>query len=392
VNNPRALRGKISNYLTLFLNLRVIMYHATTSAVSRGAGHSSCAKSAYIGGDEITNEITGEIHSYKNRHGVEHSEIILPSGIEKEITPQELWNKAENAEVRKDARVGREWTIALPHELDQEQRKILAQNLAQDIADRYQVGTQIAIHAPSQTGDQRNYHVHILTTTRKIDQDLNLTNKSDIELDRKQCAKIGIQTSQDQIIECRERIANRINQSLELANIQKQVSHLSYKDQGIDKIPTKHLGKSATFLERKGIKTEIGDYNRSAMRFNELKTTLESIYTHKAIESPNHTNINAPEALKTGLEIELTATERAKMYLQKLSEEKNKPENIKETEQKPITEDRKAQLLSDILSKRSYDQIIDRQKKERENKLEQEQAQKQEYQKTLKMGRGGFER
>lgn len=288
--------------------------------------------------------------------------------------------------------MGREWVIGLPSELDKERRKELAQNLAKDLAERYQVATQIAIHEPNKQGDQRNYHVHILTTTRKIDQELNLTGKSDIELDRKQCAKLGISTSQDQIIECRERIANRINQSLEMANVQKQVSHLSYKDQGIDKIPTKHLGKSATFLERKGIKTEIGDYNRSAMRFNELKTALQSIYTQQTIEPPQQTTQNAPEALKSVLEIELSATERARMYLQKRAEEKNKPEIAKESEQKPITEDRKVQLLSEILSKHSYEQIIDRQKQEQEKKLQQEQAQKQEYQKTLSRGRGGFER
>lgn len=368
------------------------MYHATTSAVSRGAGGSTCAKCAYIGGQEITNEITGEIHNYTKKQGVEHIEIILPSGIEKTISPSELWNKAELAENRKDARVGREWVIGLPSELDKEQRKDLSQNLAKDLAERYQVATQIAIHEPNKRGDQRNYHVHILTTTRKIDQELNLTGKSDIELDRKQCAKLGISTSQDQIIECRERIANRINQSLELANVQKQVSHLSYKDQGIDKIPTKHLGKSATFLERKGIKTEIGDYNRSAIRFNELKTVLESIYNAKTIEPPQPTIKNAPEALKPTVEIELSATERAKMYLQKRVEEKTKPEISSKKEEKSLTEDRKAELLSEILSKRSYDQIIDRQKQEQEKKLQQEQAQKQEYQKTLSRGRGGFER
>ena len=368
------------------------MYHATTSAVSRGSGGSSCAKGAYIGGEEITNEITGEIHNYTKKQGVEHTEIILPTGIEKTISSSELWNKAELAENRKDARVGREWVIGLPSELDKEQRKELAQNLAKDLAERYQVATQIAVHEPNKHGDQRNYHVHILTTTRKIDQDLNLTDKSDIERDRKQCAKLVISTSQDQIIECRERIANRLNQSLERANVQKEVSHLSYKDQGIDKIPTKHLGKSATFLERKGIKTEIGDYNRSAMRFNELKTALESIYAPKAIESPQPTIKNAPEALKPTLEIELSATERAKMYLQKRAEEKTKPEISNKQEQKLLAEDRKAQLLSEILSKRSYDQIIDRQKQEQEEKLQQEQSQKQEYKKTLSRGRGGFER
>lgn len=368
------------------------MYHATTSAVSRGAGGSVCAKGAYICGEEITNEITGEIHNYTKKQGVEHTEIILPNVIKKSISSSELWNKAEHAENRKDARVGREWVIGLPCELDKEQRKELAQNLAKDLAERYQVATQIAIHEPNKQGDQRNYHVHILTTTRKIDQNLNLTSKSDIELDRKQCAKLGISTSQEQIVECRERIANRINHSLKLANIQKQVSHLSYKDQGIDKIPTKHMGKSATQLERKGIKTEIGEYNRSAIRMNELKNALQAIRTPQNIQIDQPQPENATTGLESGLKRELSATEQAKMYLQKKAEEKNTSEIVKEPDNKSIAEDRKTQLLNEILSKHSYNQIIDRQKQIQEKKLEQEQAQKQEYQKILSMKRGVLKR
>lgn len=348
------------------------IYHASTTTVSRGAGHSSCAKSAYIGGDEITNEITGEIHSYKNRHGVEHNEIILPSGIDAKITPQELWNKAEKAEVRKDARVGREWNIALPHELTTEERKDLAKDIAQDIADRYQVGTQIAIHAPSKTGDERNHHVHILTTTRKIDKSLNLTDKADIELSNKKCITVGIKTTDEQIKDIREMIGSKINQHLEKAQIKEQVSHLSYKDQGLDKIPTKHMGKSATHLERKGIKTQIGDYNRSAMRFNELRTILESIYATQDRETYQPT----PQS----------ATERVKMYLAKRNEERTKtPETIQE--QKP-NQDSQKQLLEQILAKKSYEQIIDRQKKEKEQKLELQQKQELEYKLTLNKGRG----
>lgn len=368
------------------------IYHASTSSISRGAGHSSCAKSAYISGCEITNNTTGEIHNYKNRYGVEHSEIILPSGINKEISAQELWNKAEEAEHRKDARVGREWTIALPHELNPEQRKELAQELAKEIADRYQVATQIAIHAPSKTGDERNHHVHIVTTTRKIDRDLKLTDKSDIELSNKKCISVGLKTTDEQIKEVRELIASRINQHLEKAQVKEQVSHRSYREQDIEKTPTKHLGKSATYLERKGVKTEIGEYNRTAIRFNELKTALESIYTPQDI--PNHQPHYriAPGALKTALESELTATERAKMYLQRRTEEKTTPTRSRIEDQKPLGEERKVQLLGEILAKRSYEQIIDRQKQEQEKKLQKELAQKQEYQKTLTKGRGGFER
>lgn len=262
-------------------------FHASTGAVSRGSGHSSTAKSAYISGQEITDGLTGEIHNYTKRDGVEHTDVILPSGIDKEITAQELWNKAELAENRKDARVAREWTIALPHELTAEQRKELAQDLAREITDRYQVGTQLAIHTPSKHGDDRNYHVHILSTTRKIDQTLNLTEKSDIERDRKQCTQMGIPNSQEQIIQLREMISTKINQHLEKAQIKEQVTHFSYKDQGLDRIPTRHMGKEITQLERKGIKTELGDYNRHAMRYNELKTALESIFKQEK-ESQTH--------------------------------------------------------------------------------------------------------
>lgn len=348
------------------------IYHASTTTVSRGAGHSSCAKSAYIGGDQITNEITGEIHSYKNRHGVEHNEIILPSGIDAKITPQELWNKAEKAEVRKDARVGREWNISLPHELTPDQRKDLAKDIAQDIADRYQVATQIAIHAPSKTGDERNHHVHILTTTRKIDKSLNLTDKADIERSNKKCITVGIKTTDEQIKDVREMIGSKINLHLEKAQVLEQVSHLSYKDQGIDKIPTKHLGKSATHLERKGIKTQIGDYNRSAIRFNELKTALQAIYTTQNIE--------------TYQPIPQNATERAKMYLAKRNEERTKTPEANQ-EQKPDQNNQK-QLLEQILAKKSYDQIIDWHKKEKELKLEQQQKQELDYKLTINKGRG----
>jgi hypothetical protein len=140
------------------------------------------------------------------------------------------------------------------------------------------------------------------------------------------------------------------------------------------------------------MKTEIGEYNRSAIRMNELKTALQAIKAHRNVPTCQPPKENAATGLKSGIEIELTATERTKMYLQKRNQEKNKPKITKETEHKPITEDRKAQLLSEILSKRSYDQIIDSQKQEQEKKLQQEQAQKQEYQKTSSRGRGGFER
>lgn len=229
------------------------IYHAHTKPIKRSAGHSTCANSAYISGAAITNEYTGEIFDYRKKSGVIKSGIILPEGINlPDLTAQELWNTAEKSESRKDARTGREWEISLPHELDKFDREYLARAITEKIADRYQVACQYAIHEPSrEQSDERNHHVHILTTTRKIDKYGNLGDKSDIELDRKQCAKINIPTSAEQIVEIRKMIADTINSSLSLSKINERVSHLSLKDQNIDRVPTVHLGKKRTEQIRK---------------------------------------------------------------------------------------------------------------------------------------------
>ncbi len=229
------------------------IYHANTKAISRGKGHSSTANAAYIGGKEITDLRTGEVFNYNRKGGVLENEIVLPNGIElPELTSQELWNRAEQSENRKDARVGREWEISLPHELSAEQRAVLAKSLALNIAERYGVACEYAIHHPSrENSDERNHHVHILTTTRKIDSLGNLGEKSEIELDRKQCAQRNIPTSQEQISEIREQIAVTINKHLELALCQERVNHLSLKAQGIKREATTHKGKALCEQERR---------------------------------------------------------------------------------------------------------------------------------------------
>lgn len=229
------------------------IYHANTKAISRGKGHSSTANAAYIGGKEITDLRTGEVFNYNRKGGVLENEIVLPNGIElPELTSQELWNRAEQSENRKDARVGREWEISLPHELSAEQRVALAKALALNIAERYGVACEYAIHHPSrENSDERNHHVHILTTTRKIDSLGNLGEKSEIELDRKQCAQRNIPTSQEQISEIREQIAVTINKHLELALCQERVNHLSLKAQGIKREATTHKGKALCEQERR---------------------------------------------------------------------------------------------------------------------------------------------
>ena len=105
------------------------VYHLTTKPISRAMGRSGPAASAYRSAEIVHDHSTGETWDYTRKQGVEHSEIVLPtSAAERDIhwarDREQLWNAAEAAEKRKDARVAREYEIALPHELSREERLV----------------------------------------------------------------------------------------------------------------------------------------------------------------------------------------------------------------------------------------------------------------------------
>ena len=229
------------------------IYHAHTKPISRGKGHSATANAAYIGGKEITDARTGEVFDYSRKSGVLENEIVLPDGVEiAELNSEKLWNIAETSESRKNSRVGREWEISLPHELTQEQRAELAKELTQKIANQYGVACEYAIHHPTREGsDERNHHMHILTTTRKIDSNGKLGEKADIELENGALLKARKPIAQEQIKATREMIAEAINQHLEKALCQERISHKTLKEQGIEREATTHKGKALTEQERR---------------------------------------------------------------------------------------------------------------------------------------------
>ena len=83
--------------------------------------------------------------------------------------PAQLWNAAEAAETRKNSVVAREFLVSLPHELTDEQRADLARDLTAHLVDRFGFAAMFAIHAPDKKADERNHHVHILATTRRME-------------------------------------------------------------------------------------------------------------------------------------------------------------------------------------------------------------------------------
>lgn len=252
------------------------IYHCTTKPISRSNGRSATASSAYRAGEKIVDLRTGEIHDYTKKQGVEYTEII--SNLDHPLSRSEVWNTSELTETRKNSRVAREFIVALPNEINSEQRKDLAKEFTEYLVNRYSVVADLAIHAPSHDGDDRNHHAHIMITTRKasiVDNELKLTDKADLELSNTQRKDRGLCITQDEIKEIRETWANMANRALELSGSKERIDHRSYEDQNLDLEATIHEGPKVTQLRRKGIETEISQYN-DQVKFNNEKQMLSS--------------------------------------------------------------------------------------------------------------------
>jgi hypothetical protein len=162
-----------------------IMFFKVRS-LSRSKGHSAVAKAAYISRHQIQDSRTGKTHDYRKVTGLQHAEIILPDSMRGADADwardrRTLWNEAERVETRRNARVGREYTLALPHELSDAQRLTLTRDYAHLLSNRYGTAVDIAIHGPTRRGDPRNHHAHLLTSTREITPD-GFTAKTNVEI------------------------------------------------------------------------------------------------------------------------------------------------------------------------------------------------------------------
>lgn len=244
------------------------IYHCSMKSVSRGAGQSIVAAAAYRHACKLEDSRTGEVHDYSRKRGLESSEIYLPSGVKPEWAQDraQLWNTVEAAEKRKNARLGRELVLALPAELTKEQRRELAGVLARHIANRYGVAVDVAIHQPNTHGDQRNYHVHMLMSSRRITPE-GFGEKAR-ELDDHERGPVEVE-------HIRAQWARFANRALERAGHHVQIDHRSLEAQGIKRMPSLHLGPSASAMERRGVQTRLGNRNRAAQVLNAQAVAFE---------------------------------------------------------------------------------------------------------------------
>lgn len=252
------------------------IYSLHVKVVSRSAGRSVVAAAAYRAAENIADDRLGVVWDFTRKSGVLHAEIIAPAEApEWARVRAELWNAAERAEDkstrRSSAATGRDIILALPHELTHEQRVEAVREFATHLTQRYGVAVDFAIHAPDRHSDERNYHAHLLMTTRRIgpqgfgaktrELDDYKTGPGEIEAMRRSWERIG-------------------NRALERAGLDIRIDCRSFADQGIDREATVHLGPVAAGMERNGESTDLGNRNRTAKARNDERDLRAAVRTH----------------------------------------------------------------------------------------------------------------
>jgi ATP-dependent exoDNAse (exonuclease V) alpha subunit len=243
-----------------FLNLKTFGRSNNSSAVSAAA---------YRAGERIRDERTGKTYDHSDRQDVLHREILLPNKFAADDMSwvrdrANLWNAAEGAEERKNARVAREYLVALPIELSADARIGLVSGFSRELVERYGFAIDIAIHAPRNFpgSDPRNFHAHLLATTREVTLG-GLGAKTTLEWNDAKRREAGMGPAVGELLHVRERWAIAANTALEQARVSSRVDHRTLRAQGIDREPGPHIPRAAYEMERLGVYSVVAERIRA---------------------------------------------------------------------------------------------------------------------------------
>jgi ATP-dependent exoDNAse (exonuclease V) alpha subunit len=282
------------------------IYYLNMKTFGRAGGSSAASAAAYRSGERIRDERTGRTYDHSERQDVLHKEIVLPGRFADEDMAwardrASLWNAAESAETRKNARVAREYLVALPVELSPPQRLEVVRGFSQELSDRYGFAVDFAIHAPRDFpgSDPRNFHAHLLATTREVGVE-GLGAKTTLEMRDGDRRKLGLPPVINELVHVRERWAAVTNEALQQAHQAARIDHRSLDAQGIDREPRPQIPRAAFEMERLGTRSVVADRMRQDYE-SRVQARLERV-AGRETHVPSEPTAKAPVAKPQSLE------------------------------------------------------------------------------------------
>ena len=251
------------------------------------------ASAAYISGQRIFDSYYNKIHDYTSKSGVIFTEILTPEYVPERLTDREtLWNEVEHVERNNKAQLAYSFDIALQNELTLEENIRLAKEFCQEQFVARGMIVDLAVHEGKAENEEEpdNPHFHVLVPIRPFTEEGIWGNKQrreyilDEDGNRVKDAKgkdmfNAVSTTgwndPELLKEWRRAWTEKVNGKFRECHMASRIDHRSYKEQGIDLIPTIHEGYEVRAMEKKGIKTVIGELNRAIRQFNQMFISLK---------------------------------------------------------------------------------------------------------------------
>lgn len=233
-------------------------------------------------------------HNYTTREDVKETWVQAPDyapGWVKDIAAkgaavekkdrETLWNWAETAEIARDARTARTFQLSLSRELSYDQNKALLREYIDEQLTPHGFIADIAIHSKKASDGKENPHAHILITTRPLTEDGALAKHKAAPWDAPQRVTDRHKAWSSQLRAWRAAWADKQNTTLEAAGSDTRVDHRSYEAQGVDVIPSEHVGAAEWNRSRRGEKTDAVERNAAIEGENVKRDTAWKIVAQR---------------------------------------------------------------------------------------------------------------
>ena len=307
------------------------IFHMSFSNISAGKGRSAIASAAYRSGEKLFDDQEGR-HYFYARSVMPESFILTPKNAPEWASDREkLWNEVERKDRRANSRYAKEFNVALPVELSEdEQKELLIKYVQENFVDEGMVA-DVAIHRDHPD----NPHAHVMLTNRPFNSDgtWGIKSKKQYILDENgnktytgtskypKSRKILMVDwdKKEKITEWRQNWAASVNQALEQKNIPDRISEKSFVEQGIDEVPTQHEGINSKRSKRKEFNQQVKKYRKTKANYknNQEKAInrghLDSLSKHFSFNEKRLVNELSHE-LKTYISLESLDDKRRLLF------------------------------------------------------------------------------